>query len=219
MQTARRLEFDKEVLTEVMRPLEWHATRAAAWRVRAHRLAGIVVVLLAAGGAAIGAYSWFGWSRPAGAVAETARGIVEGLRTGAYDRINAVAAAHDDPPLQALSDFREELVRSGVSLGDAAPVAFGGVYARLKTAAEPVRAVTGNVYFLAGGRLYAVEVSLQDRGGVYVLTRAWQYQALDIPKEKAKTHAKALFEAFRKESALQPESKDLLRPAFLYAGL
>jgi len=102
-----------------------------------------------------------------------------------------------------LSRVREDLERAGLDWNSAQAIAFGGVSAKVfepSSMREASGALVGNIYLGDGQEVYAIEVSLMDCLGSYVITDIWQWGALDVVPDALKNHSRAQFEQFKNEN-------------------
>jgi hypothetical protein len=124
------------------------------------------------------------------------------------------AAAARDARAESLAVLRMELAQLGVQWNDITPLAFGGVRARVRQdelMTRPVTAVTGHLYFLSGGSLFAVELSARKCGRAYFITEIWNWARLDADPllETAETHSSDQFRAFK--DANDPDTANISR--------
>jgi hypothetical protein len=102
-----------------------------------------------------------------------------------------------------LNRLRSDLENAGLDWAAAEATAFGGVAARVfdPTRMEgPATALVGNIYLTDGAGVYAIEVSLMNCLGSYVITDIWQWRPLDIAPETVEAHSRRQFDAFREET-------------------
>ncbi len=121
--------------------------------------------------------------------------------------------------LKIRDTIRASLEAQGVDWTTVVPLAFGGVRAQVTDPAAPgemVVAVTGNIYFAAQGRVYALELSAERVDNRYVPTDLWQCVMLDTtPDNRAslEAHTRAGYEAFMRELAASPSEPSLIMEA------
>lgn len=104
-----------------------------------------------------------------------------------------------------LERIRADLERAGLDWSQAQAVAFGGVSARVMDPVlmhAPSSAIIGNIYLTDGRGVYAIEVSLKECLGSYVITDVWQWGSLDVVPDAVRRHSRAQFQAFRNEEDL-----------------
>jgi hypothetical protein len=106
-----------------------------------------------------------------------------------------------------LAKIRADVEAKGGRWADAKAVAFGGVRARVAdSAGVATEVLMGNVYFVAGGKLFALELSAERVDDAYVPTDLWQCAALDFPPTDLKAidkHATDCYQTFTKEPSAQ----------------
>ncbi len=101
-----------------------------------------------------------------------------------------------------LKRVHDDLERAGLNWSNARALAFGGVLAK---AHDPSRmqgtatVAVGNIYISDGRGVFAVEVSLMNCLGTYVITDIWVWGALEIVPEALKSHSRAQFDEFKGE--------------------
>ncbi|MBX7254783.1 MAG: hypothetical protein K1Y02_00380 [Candidatus Hydrogenedentes bacterium] len=124
--------------------------------------------------------------------------------------------------IDGLALLRKELESQGVSWSDVRPVAFGGVRARVL---DPQRmraaatALTGNIFFSSGGRVFAVEVSAWRCDGQYVLLDVWQGAALPTDASDVGAYSKEQYREFQKESGADGEGAEIERAKHIYVRM
>jgi len=111
--------------------------------------------------------------------------------------VHAAAFAKETPPGMSCFDFlknaRRQLTEQGVVLGQITPAAFGGIEAKVldpATMSNPAVSVTGELYFQAGAKLYALELTARKCGDDFVVTSFWRCQPIDVPAEDLKAYAR-----------------------------
>lgn len=196
---GKRIEFERDVLAHDPR----FAQRALARpRNRALRVTAIVMLMggAAAVGGAVAARAGF-FNVEGRAIARMAKTFVNGLADpGASGALDACAegvegaeliaseeravfgdsvshsAGDAQQQLVTLRSLRTELESQGVSWSDVTPFAFGGVRARVESAAmkRPLTVLTGEIYFKSAGKTYAVEVSTWRCDGRFVIVDVWK---------------------------------------------
>ncbi len=105
--------------------------------------------------------------------------------------------------MDALAEIRAELEAQGVSWNDVRPVAFGGVRARVlepERMRAPATALTGNIFFASGDRVFALELTAWRCDGEYVLLDVWQGAALPDDTSDVAAYSKEQFRAFQNDA-------------------
>jgi len=103
-----------------------------------------------------------------------------------------------------LAAIRRELVAAGVNCEQIRPLAFGGVKARIMdpaTMEDTAESVTGEVFFSAGQRLFALQLTARRCGADFIITDLWQCLPLDIAPEAIKERVAQTLKAFKSESS------------------
>lgn len=106
-----------------------------------------------------------------------------------------------------LSNVRQELDRLGVTWEQVKPLAFGGVRAKILDPLkmqQPADSVTGELYFLSGDKLIALEMTARRCGANFVVTNFWKFNVLDIPPDKIKDRVAQSIRAFQEEPEVDP---------------
>jgi hypothetical protein len=88
------------------------------------------------------------------------------------------------PPLEFLTTVRGLLESHGVVWGQVRPLAFGGMQASvqdLRHMKDPAVSVVGEIYFAAGDKVYALEISARCCGDEAVITDFWRCAPIDVP--------------------------------------
>lgn len=188
---------------------------------------------LAAGAILLGLWGWARYTSDDRALAEMASTVFQAVHDGSVKsgsadpgflgwilgNATALAQPHETTILaldsSILERIRADLNAAGVKWQNTRPLAFGGVRARVT---DPVlgpwdvTAVTGNVYFAAGDKVYALEVSAQREGNQYIATDIWQCVPLDASAEDIEaleSHAQAGYQDFVSE---KPHAGDEAAP-------
>jgi hypothetical protein len=102
--------------------------------------------------------------------------------------------------IDELRALRADLRSQGVRWDDVQLTAFGGTRARVSdgvSMAQPITALTGEVYFQSGGRLYAIELSAWRCDGRYVVMDIWQAREVSTALSGLKSESLARSEAVR----------------------
>ena len=124
--------------------------------------------------------------------------------------------------LRQLERIRRELEADGVSWDNVRPLAFGGAQAEV-VAPDVMRraavALTGNIYFSAGGRVYLIEVSAKRCGRHYIMTELWQWKRLDGGHTDLQEHALEEYLAFKEENPAPPNAAIVAQPQFIFTSL
>ncbi|MCX5771025.1 MAG: hypothetical protein NTZ09_12240 [Candidatus Hydrogenedentes bacterium] len=92
-----------------------------------------------------------------------------------------------------LKNARQQLTDQRVELGQITPLAFGGVEAKVldpATMSNPAVSVMGELYFQAGAKLYALELTARKCGDDFVVTSFWRCQPVDVAAEDLKARAR-----------------------------
>lgn len=124
--------------------------------------------------------------------------------------------------IDSLALVRNELESQGVTWADVQPVAFGGVRARVL---DPERmraaatALTGNIFFASGGKVFAVEVSAWRCDGQYVLLDVWQGTALPSGANDVAAFSKEQYRAFQKDAGAEGERADIDRAKHIFVRM
>ena len=121
-----------------------------------------------------------------------------------------------------LERIRWELEADGVSWDSVRPLAFGGAQAEVMAPNVMRRAavaLTGNIYFSAGGRVYLIEVSAKRCGRHYVMTELWQWKRLDGGHTDLQEHALQEYLAFKNDNPASPDPAVVAQPQFIFTSL
>jgi hypothetical protein len=92
-----------------------------------------------------------------------------------------------------LKNARSRLTEQGIEVGRITPLAFGGVQAKvLDTAAmsSPAVSIAGELYFQAGAKIFALELTARKCGDEFVVTEFWRCQPVNVPAEDLKRYAR-----------------------------
>ncbi len=139
-----------------------------------------------------------------------------------YGASTIVAAPDRAARLALLSDMRAELTQAGVDWAALTPLAFGGTSARVFDAdlmQKPASVLVGNVYFSSADKLYAIEVSLRECLGTFVVVDVWRWETLNITPKQVKSHATEQHRALKREPALPDGPAELDRPRQVFVKL
>ena len=123
--------------------------------------------------------------------------------------------------MESLRAIREVLVKEGIALEQARPLAFGGVEARIfdpATMNEAARSLTGSLYFSAGDRLYGIELTARRCGDRYVVLDVWNCLPVEAAPADIEAHAGQQYEQFRGEPA-KPGEPSIKRARRLFVPL
>jgi len=156
--------------------------------------------------------------------------LLAGAKVSAESRPDAGSpwtSPEEAPHRQAiLARIRADIEAKGGRWTDAQAVAFGGVRAQVAdTAGVGADALTGNVYFVAGGRVFALELSAERVGDGFVPTNFWQCTALTISPTDLpgiEKHAQDCFQAFLQEpsvSAPKGEEAQIVDPVAIFVAI
>ena len=130
---------------------------------------------------------------------EAGKGLLatDNQRLANSSAVHAAAFAKETPAGMSCFDFlknaRRQLTEQGVVPGQITPLAFGGIEAKVLDAAtmsNPAVSVTGELYFQAGPKVYALEFTARKCGADFVVTSFWRCQPLDVPAEDLKHYAR-----------------------------
>ena len=115
--------------------------------------------------------------------------------------VHAATVADDPQAGMSCFDFlknaRRQLADQGIAPAGITPVAFGGVEAKIldpATMSNPATSITGELYFKAGDKLYAIELTARKCGEDFVVTGFWRCQPLDVPAEDLKAYARKKYD-------------------------
>jgi len=214
------LEFEPGLLTRVgrVRSSRRRSSRAPLW---------FAAALMAV--AALGVFAWMYGARDDRAVAEMAVAAFQWVRDGQIDpslvspgrpafdlgallggsTVSAEANAEPGSALRqaVLAKIRKDVEAGGGRWSDAKALAFGGVRARvLNPGSEAATAVTGNIYFAVGNRVYALEVSAERLDDRYIPTDFWQCAPLSCDATQTdamEAHSQQCYEAFLNETPVR----------------
>ncbi|MDX9971369.1 MAG: hypothetical protein RBU21_00120 [FCB group bacterium] len=121
-----------------------------------------------------------------------------------------------------LARIRADIEAKGGTWTDARAVAFGGVRARVAdNAGVGAEALTGNVYFVAGGRVFALELSAERVGDAFIPTDLWQCTALNVSPTDLpaiEKHAQDCFQAFMNEPTGNQDPQ-ILDPVAIFVSI
>ncbi|HNR34022.1 MAG TPA: hypothetical protein PKO36_02500 [Candidatus Hydrogenedentes bacterium] len=131
------------------------------------------------------------------------------------------ASGNRRPCMESLLAIREVLVKEGIALEQARPLAFGGVEARIFDAAtmnEAARSLTGSLYFSAGDRLYGIELTARRCGDQYVVLDVWNCLPVEAAPADIEAHVKQRYQQFCDEPA-KPGEPSIKRARRLFVPL
>ena len=137
---------------------------------------------------------------------------------------NDESEAPDESPFSAdfLAATRETLLKQGADLTDLRPLAFGGARATILDPdgmAESVVALTGEMFFAVGAQVYALELTLRECAGQYVITDFWKCAPVDATLDTIEATAASRFRAFLEEKAKAGESAEIRRARHVFVML
>lgn len=234
----RPLQFESTLSTQIGRPLAFRTPRS-------RRSPKAVMAALLAAVILTGIWAWSHTNDEERALARMATAVFTGLHGGAApDSVaaagfglgwltgdtKALAESGESATIDAFNlhkslveKIRTDLQAAGVKWENARPLAFGGVRAQVadpSSPPEPVTAVTGNVYFAANGKVYALEISAERIGDAYVATDIWQCVGIKTNADNLKSleaHAKAGYTAFMAEQPDAAQSGQIVKsePVFI----
>lgn len=133
---------------------------------------------------------------------ETGKGLLaaDNQRLVNGSAVHAAALADETPAGMSCFDFlknaRRQLTDHGVVLEQITPLAFGGIEAKVLDAAtmsNPAVSVTGELYFQADAKVYALELTARKCGDDFVVTGFWRCQPIDVPAEDLKRYARGKY--------------------------
>jgi len=124
--------------------------------------------------------------------------------------------------LETLALIRAEAARAGVDWRRVRPLAFGGLEAevfRPEEMREPVTALVGDVYLDSGGNVHALEISLRDCGGTYVIVDVYQCARVDVDPERIEQDSLERFLRFDLEPERPMRGTALRNPRHVFITL
>lgn len=102
-----------------------------------------------------------------------------------------------------LAAIRQDLTAMGVPCDQIRPLAFGGVKAKILDPSimeDAAESVTGEIFFSAGERIFALQLTARRCGADFVITDLWQCLPLDITPGDIKDRVAENLKTFKAES-------------------
>ncbi|NIA13302.1 MAG: hypothetical protein GWP08_04420 [Nitrospiraceae bacterium] len=239
-----RLQFERDLMAEIAGPSS--PRRYAGRFARVVFFLAIVVSVLAI--AAYGAVRFSFWPGRWVPLVRTCEALGEALRSGdmagalrycADSPEGRLVLAQDNGRVwngngepeargesrssaEFLAATRETLLGQAADLADLRLLAFGGARATIldpDRMDESVVALTGDLFFAVGGKVYALELTLRECAGQYVVTDFWKCAPVDATPDMIEPAAASRFRAFLEEEAKQGESAEIRRAKRVFVTL
>ena len=124
--------------------------------------------------------------------------------------------------LEFLDAVRADLAEEGVVWEAVRPLAFGGIQAKViapETMRKPAVSISGAIYFLSGGRIYALELTARRCKKGVVITDFWKCAPVNADADKLKQHSLERFRVFRHEPPKTNERFNIHRSRHVFVSL